>query len=64
MPNAVVSSLFSELLGGDKVFLFPFNQHHTFLFVADEVTSLDFLWGLLIIALAAWANMSDMRDML
>lgn len=46
------------------MFLFPFNQHHTFLFVADEVTSLDFLWGLLIIALAAWANMSDMRDML
>lgn len=55
MPNAVVSSLFSELLGGDKVFLFPFNQHHTFFFffMAVEVTSLDFLWGLLIIAMAA-----------
>lgn len=70
MPNAVVSSYFMSsweetrcfdfrLISIIRLFFFIF-----IFFVAIEVTSLGFVWEFVITALAAWAHMSDMPDML
>lgn len=48
--------------------LIPFNQHHTFIFLffcgGWSYFAWLFLWEFVITALAAWAHISDMPDML